>query len=152
MHHLQFKQSVRISQDECWKFFSSPSNLKLLTPPYLGFVEVNGKEKAMYAGQIILHRIRPLFNIPVDWVTEITHVDEPHYFIDEQRFGPYRFWHHEHRFIATSNGTDIIDSIYYKLPFCAIGRIINRWKVAQDINRIFEYRRHVIEERYMKGS
>lgn len=100
----------------------------------------------MYAGQIIGYTIRPIWNIPISWITEITHVQEPFYFIDEQRFGPYKFWHHEHRFHRVSNGVEMIDTVYYKMPFGFIGKALHRLKVRKELETIFTYRRKKMEE------
>ncbi len=127
--------------DEAWEFFSSPANLKILTPTHLGFEIKNDLEnKKMYAGQIIAYTIRPIMNIPIEWVTEITHVQKKEYFIDEQRFGPYSFWHHTHTFKAIENGVEMSDTIYYKLPFGILGKALNTLKVRNDIEAIFAYR------------
>lgn len=144
---LKYLQKLPLSLEESWDFFSSPANLRILTPKHLDFVIVNGYEnKKMYAGQIIAYRIRPAFNFPIEWISEITHVQEPHYFIDEQRFGPYKFWHHEHRFRPIHNGVEIIDTIHYKLPFGFLGKFLYSTKIKQDLEAIFSYRRTKLEE------
>lgn len=145
MHILEYKQSVPISLQDCWDFFSSTKNLALITPPYLGFSE-SSNGKAMYAGQIIIHEVTPIFSLPIRWVTEITHIQHLDYFIDQQRFGPYKFWHHEHRFIQAPGGVNIIDSIHYMLPFGLLGRAVNHLKVSRDLEAIFAYRRQKISE------
>ena len=94
----------------------------------------------MYAGQIISYIIRPVCRIPIEWITEITHVQEPYYFVDEQRFGPYKMWHHEHRFETIPKGVKMTDTVYYKLPFGFLGRILNSFKVKKDVEAIFAYR------------
>lgn len=147
MHTLKFKQNLPLTLEECWAFFSNPSNLGLLTPEYLSF-KMTCDECEMYAGQIITYTIRPVLNIPLKWVTEITHVDKFHYFIDEQVSGPYQFWHHEHRFIPAQNGVEMIDTVYYKLPLGPIGRGINAIFVQKDIEGIFEYRRKKLIEMF----
>ncbi len=143
MYFLCYTQKIPISLETCWDFFSCPSNLRLLTPEYLQFTCTNEPGK-MYPGQIITYTIRPFLHIPITWVTEITHMEEKLYFIDEQRFGPYAFWHHEHRFASISNGVEMTDSIHYKLPFGPIGKMLNP-KVQKDIKAIFAYRRAKIE-------
>ncbi len=106
MYQLKYSQKLPITAEDSWEFFSSPANLKILTPAHMGFEISNQHEKRnMYAGQIIAYTIRPVWNLPLEWVTEITHVQKPEYFIDEQRFGPYKFWHHEHRFFPIPNGS-----------------------------------------------
>jgi ligand-binding SRPBCC domain-containing protein len=147
MYYLNYKQKLPLSLKESWDFFSSPTNLTILTPDYLGFEIANKQETSkMYGGQIIAYTVRPLWNLPFHWVTEITHVKEPDYFIDEQRFGPYKFWHHEHRFSSIPNGIEMSDTIYYELPFSFLGRAFHSLKIKQDLENIFSYRYTKLEQ------
>jgi len=133
--------------EDSWNFFSSPENLKIITPQHLAFEMTSDYEnRKMYSGQIIAYTIRPIFNLPLEWVTEITQVQEPHYFIDEQRFGPYKFWHHEHRFKPIPNGVEAVDIIHYKMPFGVLGKALNFLMVKKDLEAIFSYRRAKLEE------
>lgn len=145
MHIIQFKQTIPTSLKRCWDFFATPNNLEILMPPYLGFSSMSDST-SMYEGQIILHRVRPFLGLSVQWVTEITHIKPLEYFVDEQRIGPYKFWHHEHRFVAISQGVEVIDTIHYLLPWGIIGRTINRLKVNKDLDAIFGYRSKRITE------
>ncbi len=147
MHSLRYSQKIPLSLEDSWNFFSSPTNLKNLTPEYLSFQITNetGKDK-MYAGQIISYIIRPLWNLPLEWITEITHVEEPLYFIDEQRFGPYKFWHHEHHFKPIPHGVEMTDIVYYQLSLGIIGRAIHFLKVKRDLEGIFAYRHAKLEK------
>jgi ligand-binding SRPBCC domain-containing protein len=147
MYYLKYVQRLPLSLENCWDFFSSPTNLKSLTPSHLGFEIKNDLENTkMYAGQIIVYTIRPLWNIPLKWVTEITHAQEPYYFIDEQRFGPYKFWHHEHRFHPIPKGIEMVDTLYYTLPFGLLGKAFHSLKIKKDIEAIFSYRRVKLEK------
>lgn len=147
MHYLTFTQRLPLTLDEAWHFFSSPANLKIITPEYLKFEMIGLEEdKETYAGQIITYRVRPLFNIPLQWITEITQIQKPYYFIDEQRFGPYSFWHHEHRFQAIQGGIEMVDIIYYKLPLGPLGSLLNHIKVKKDIEKIFSFRQKKLEQ------
>ncbi len=148
MYRLEYKQKLPISLQESWNFFSQPDNLKTITPEHLSFDITQGNKEKMYAGQIIVHVIRPIWNFPLEWITEITHVQEPHYFIDEQRLGPYKFWHHEHRFNSIPNGVEMIDLVYYKLPYGPLGKIFHYIKVQNDLETIFSYRRSKLEEKF----
>lgn len=145
MYQLKYSQKLPITLEAAWDFFSDPNNLRVITPDHLGFEMITANEK-MYAGQIIAYRVRPLLNVPIEWVTEITHVHAPHYFIDEQRIGPYRFWHHEHHFKSIPGGVEIVDIISYQMPYGLLGRALNKWKVRQDLERIFAYRRAKLVE------
>ncbi len=147
MYRLQYKQIVPTSLEECWDFFSDPANLKLLTPKRLSFVTTNANlHSKMYAGQIITYRLCPIWKFSCEWVTEITHVVPMKYFIDEQRFGPYSFWHHEHRFTSLEEGVEMTDTIYYKVPLGPFGRFLNYIKIEKDITDIFTYRQTQIEK------
>ncbi len=144
---MKYVQKLPLSLESTWNFFSSPSNLKLLTPHYLDFKITNSLENSkIYAGQIISYTIKPFWNFPIEWVTEITHVKEPYYFIDEQRFGPYEFWHHEHWFKSISEGVEMTDIIYYKMPFGLIGKGLHLFKIKRTLQEIFNYRYDQIEK------
>lgn len=149
MYCLKYVQKIPLSLEESWNFFSLPSNLKILTPEHLDFEIKNDHEnRKMYAGQIIAYTIRPLWNLPLEWVTEITQVQEPYYFIDEQRFGPYKFWHHEHWFNPIPKGIEMVDTIYYKLPFGILGKALHFFKVQRDLDAIFSYRHAKLEKMF----
>lgn len=147
MYCLKYSQKVPLSLEASWDFFSSPANLKTLTPEHLDFTITNVHDsKKMYPGQIITYTIKPLLGIKIEWVTEITHVEEFRYFIDEQRFGPYTFWHHEHRFNAIAHGVEMTDTIYYKPPFGILGKALNALKIQKDVEAIFAYRKAKMEK------
>ncbi len=146
MYNLNFSHKLPLSLEASWDFFSSPANLSTLTPEHLDFTITNSFDKKMYPGQIISYTIRPVLRIPIQWVTEITHVEDLKYFIDEQRFGPYKFWHHEHRFNKIANGVEMTDTIYYKLPFGIVGNLLNAIKIGPDIQAIFAYRKAKMEK------
>jgi ligand-binding SRPBCC domain-containing protein len=146
LHVLQTTQKLPISPAQAWDFFSNAGNLAKITPPSLGFEVTSELPERMYAGMIIAYRVRPLLGVPVRWVTEITHVDEPHRFVDEQRFGPYRFWHHQHLFRPIPGGVEMSDIVHYALP--PGGGIARGWLVAPRLKEIFDYRREVLERTY----
>ena len=95
LYKKESKQLVDASLEECWHFFSDPSNLQKITPATMGFQVTDFDQKKMYQGQIIAYKISPLLGIKMSWVTEITTVRDKEFFIGEQRFGPYSFWHHK---------------------------------------------------------
>lgn len=149
MYCLKQTQKLPLTIKECWDFFSSPANLKIITPKHLGFEMTHGLEnERMYPGQIIAYTIRPVWNIPIEWVTEITQAEEPYYFIDEQRFGPYKFWHHEHRFKEIATGVEMTDTVYYKMPFGPIGKALHILKVKKDLDKIFAYRNEQLKKMF----
>jgi len=133
-------QHINASLEECWAFFSTPGNLKKITPKTMGFEITDFDSKPMYAGQIIQYKISPFLGLKLNWVTEITQVKDKVYFIDDQRFGPYSFWHHKHFFEATANGVKMTDVVHYALPFGFLGRIVNALIVKRQLKEIFDYR------------
>lgn len=151
LYTLRASQHLPISVHEAWDFFSDPRNLPRLTPSWLDFKTTSEAAAAdapavtrMYPGMIITYRIRPALRIPVGWTTEITHVRVPFYFVDEQRFGPYRFWHHQHFFVETEGGVEVRDIVHYGLRGGALGRAVNRLMVRPRLEEIFDYRRRVL--------
>lgn len=149
MAFFQFQQSQEFPQsiDTIWEFISNPANLKIITPDYMGF-DITSKEvpTSMYAGMIISYKVSPLFNIKTTWVTEITHVKEGRYFVDEQRVGPYKIWHHQHFLEATPTGTLMKDIISYQPPFGFLGTIANSLVIRKKLQEIFTYREQKLNE------
>lgn len=132
---------IPIPINEAWEFFSSPANLKLITPQYMGFdITSENAHKKMYRGMIITYKVKPVLNIPVEWVTEITQVDEPFYFVDNQKSGPYKFWHHQHLFKETKNGTEMTDIVNYAAPFGFVGKIAENLFIKKKVEEIFNFR------------
>lgn len=138
---LKRVQQLPVPVEEAWDFFSQPHNLVELTPPSLNLKFTNELfGEAMYPGQIITYNVKPLLSIPLFWMTEITHVSKPHFFIDEQRRGPYALWHHEHHFKPVAGGVEMTDLLYYALPFGIAGRLAHALFVEKKLQQIFEYR------------
>lgn len=143
------KQTLPSTLDEVWSFISSPANLKEITPKSMGFditsASLPGK---MYRGMIISYKVKPLAGIPVTWVTEITQVEEKHYFTDEQRIGPYTFWHHQHFIEEVPDGVMMTDIISYKPPFFFLGNIANSLFIKRKLEHIFDYRKQILEKKF----
>ena len=144
LYRLETIQKLPISINDAWQFLSDPKNLKRITPDYMGFKIVKGAESSMYAGQIIEYVVTPLLGISTTWVTEITHVKEPEYFVDEQRFGPYALWHHKHFIKPIENGVEMVDIVDYKIPFGFLGQLAQPLVVSPTLKEIFEYRREAL--------
>jgi len=146
-----WEQFIPKDVEQVWNFFSRPENLDAITPEDMSFeIQSDVKNIPMYEGMIIRYTIRPILNIPMNWVTEITHIRDLEYFIDEQRFGPYALWHHQHHFKAVEGGTFMQDILHYKVPFGIIGSITDRLLVDQKIESIFSFRHREIERRFGK--
>lgn len=145
IHTLVRSCKIKATIHECWEFFSNPGNLSKITPESLDFQVLSDVPDSIYAGLMIKYRVRPLFGIPVTWLTEITHVREPHYFSDEQRVGPYAIWHHEHFFSKVDDGyTEVRDLVHYGLSYSVAGNIAHELLVRRQLRTIFDYREKVV--------
>lgn len=141
IYSLRTKQNLPISLEEAWEFLSNPKNLKVITPDYMGFKTLSGDDRSMFSGQIIQYIVTPVLGIPMKWVTEITHVKDKVYFVDEQRFGPYALWHHKHFLKEIPGGVEMEDIVDYKLPMGIVGQLIHPFLVKPKLEEIFTYRR-----------
>lgn len=146
LYQLRSTQFLPISLAEAWDFLSDPRNLKTITPDYMGFEICDGADKAMYPGQIIQYIVTPVLGIKTKWVTEITHVVDQTYFVDEQRFGPYAFWHHKHFLRAVPGGVEMEDIIDYKIPLGILGQLVHPILVKPKLHEIFNFRRQKLIE------
>ena len=139
-------QTIPTSLDTAWDFFSDPGNLARITPPEMDFRITSPPCATTYAGQIITYTLRPLLGISMTWTTEITHVSHPNFFVDEQRFGPYRFWHHQHFFREVSEGVEMRDLVHYLLSHDQMAGLVNRFLVAPRLKKIFNYRTKALHD------
>lgn len=147
VYSLKTVQQLPVTIEQAWEFFSRPQNLKEITPSNLGFTIISKHHgDRMYAGQIIEYKVSPLLGIPLYWMTEITQVVDQQYFIDEQRYGPYSLWHHQHHFKAIEGGVEMTDIVHYKVPFWFLGDIANVILVKSELRKIFDYRFKKAEE------
>jgi ligand-binding SRPBCC domain-containing protein len=147
VYSLKTIQHIPVSLEEAWDFFSSPANLKEITPSNLGFQIISQHHgDKMYAGQIIEYKVSPVMGIPLYWMTEITHVIPGKYFVDEQRFGPYSMWHHQHHFREVRGGVEMTDIVHYKLPLSFLGDIAHVLFVKRQLQQIFDFRYRKVEK------
>lgn len=141
IYQFYAEQKIPADIDSVWDFISSPDNLSRITPEYMGFdITTEHLSEKMYPGMVITYKVSPLLGIKMTWVTEITHVREKEYFVDEQRHGPYAMWHHEHKIFPIEGGTLMTDLVTYQPPFGFLGRIANAISIRKKINEIFAYR------------
>ncbi len=146
---LKANQIISIGIDEAWNFFSNPNNLPKITPPWLNLKVTSDLPDKMHEGMIITYKVYPLLGIPSNWVTEITTVKEKNFFIDEQRFGPYKFWHHQHHFKENNNVIEMTDIVSYALPFDPLSRPINSLLIEKKVKEIFEFRKNVLDKLFV---
>ncbi|MCE4565621.1 SRPBCC family protein [Maribellus sp. CM-23] len=149
-YQFRQKQLIPAGLDQVWSFISNPANLGKITPADMDFTITSESKGEMYPGQIISYKVKPLFNISTTWVTEITHVKEKHYFVDEQRIGPYQMWHHEHFLREVSEGVEMMDIISYQPPLGFLGALANRLIIKKKLAKIFAYRKAALETMFGK--
>lgn len=147
VYSIKTVQRIPVDVDTAWAFFSSPHNLKEITPPDMGFDIISKYHgDVMYAGQIIEYNLKLLGFIKLYWMTEITHVKDKVYFIDEQRFGPYSLWHHQHHFMPVEGGVEMTDIVHYKIPMGVFGSLAHALYVKKQLEHIFRYRYRRVEQ------
>lgn len=146
-YQLKRVQKFPVSANEIWNFIATPLNLKKITPPSLGFniTGISGEGK-MYEGMIISYHVSPFLGIKMNWVTEITHIVDGFYFIDEQRIGPYAMWHHEHRIETVEGGVVMTDIVTYKPPLGFLGILAHHLFIKRKLRQIFDFRQKALQE------
>ncbi len=149
VYKKEWNQFIPRPLDEVWEFFSRPENLNEVTPKEMNFEILSDiANQPMYEGMIINYKVTPLLGIKMRWTTEIQRIKQGKYFVDEQRFGPYAMWHHEHHFEEKDGGVYMKDLLHYAIPFGPIGNIANWLIVDNKIEEIFAYRFKAVEERF----
>lgn len=140
-------QRIPVSLEVIWDYFSTPDNLETITPGNMHFKTISKFHgDKLYPGQVIEYKLSPFLGIQFYWMTEITHVDDKKFFVDEQRFGPYSLWHHQHHFKEIEGGVEMTDTVHYKVPFWFIGDIANTIFIKKQLEQIFDYRFKKVEE------
>lgn len=150
LYQIKSKQKLPITIDQAWDFLSNPNNLSEITPKYMNFKILSGAERSIYPGQIIQYKVSPILGLNLKWVTEITHVLDKEYFVDEQRFGPYSLWHHKHFIKEIDGGIEMVDIVDYKLPFGILGQLAHPIFVKNKLKQIFEFRENKLNQLFGK--
>lgn len=150
MNKLKQEQFLPLTIDQAWDFFATPINLNKITPDDMVFVFTSGVPEKMYRGLIITYKIKPFLNIPMNWVTEITHIEDKVYFVDEQRKGPYNIWHHEHHFRSVDGGVIMTDILHYDIGKSIFGWLAGKLFVHKKVKQIFEFRNKMLAEMFQK--
>jgi len=145
LHRIHRRQVIPISMTEAWAFFSNPVNLSKITPPWLNLTVISNIPRSMHSGMIISYRITPMASMSTLWISEITHVEAPIYFVDEQRLGPFRFWHHQHLFKEVGRDVEIQDIVHYAMPLGPIGEMVHAISVRKKVEAIFNFRQKALE-------
>jgi ligand-binding SRPBCC domain-containing protein len=146
IYTVHTQQKLPITLDKAWDFLSDPKNLQTITPDYMGFKILSGTDRPMFEGQLIQYIVTPIAGIKMKWVTEITHVRDKEYFVDEQRFGPYALWHHKHFLKEIPGGVLMEDVVDYKVPLGILGQLVHPFMVKPKLDEIFNYREQKLTE------
>lgn len=155
MAFYQYKkvQVINATLEEVWAFISSPANLKKITPTHMGFdITSDNADQKMYEGMIISYKVSPVSGFKTNWVTEITHVRDKEYFVDEQRIGPYVMWHHQHILERLDHMVVMKDIITYQPPFGILGAIANSLFIRRKLHKIFDYRKQAVDDFFAKKN
>jgi ligand-binding SRPBCC domain-containing protein len=151
VHSIKVVQHIPVTLQQAWAFFSDPANLQQITPAYFKLRIISTHHGSrVYPGQIIEYRVRPVLNMSWYWMTEIMHVQDHVFFVDEQRYGPYSLWHHQHHFKPVPGGVEMTDIVHYKLPLGLIGDIVNTLFVKKQLDALFKYRYEQVEHLFGK--
>ena len=150
IYTLHKTQKLPISPEKAWEVLSNPKNLKIITPDYMSFNIVSPIDRPLYTGQIIQYIVTPLLGIKTKWVSEITHIEDKKYFVDEQMYGPYSLWHHKHFIKEIEGGVEMEDIIDYKVPLGILGQIMHPILVKPKLEEIFSYRQKKLIELFGK--
>ncbi len=151
IYHLYRRQHLAITLQEAWEFFSSPYNLNDITPEFFHVTITSKVPEKIYAGLMISYRIKAVSGIPMAWLSEVSHCDEPRRFVYEQRIGPFKFWSHEVCLTEQQNGIVLEDIMFYAMPLGWLGRLINSVLIAEKLERIFDIRRDYLKSKWGDG-
>jgi ligand-binding SRPBCC domain-containing protein len=138
----------RTSLDEVWEFLANPRTVAAVSPPDLGLRVTSEPPVRVYPGLIVTYDLEVLPRVRWHWVTEVTHIREGRLLVDEQRFGPFRMWHHEHHLAAHDGGVEVRDLITYALPLGPLGVLADLVLVSHRLERTFAFRRRVLAQRF----
>ncbi|MGD1978711.1 MAG: SRPBCC family protein [Akkermansiaceae bacterium] len=148
VHTLTQEQSLPITLEEAWSFFSSPRNLEEMTPPGMGFRIVSLPSETLYEGEIIQYSVKAFPGVWIPWISEIKAVREGDSFVDDQISGPFKFWHHRHSFEDVNGGTVVKDLVNYSIGFGPFGEIARALFVKKQLEEMFRFRRSRLEEKF----
>ena len=148
IYEIHTSQKLPISKQKAWDFLSDPKNLQEIMPDEMGFEIMSGADRKMFTGQLLQYKVTPLPGFKTNWVTEITHVEKPDYFVDVQLYGPYTLWHHKHFIHEIEGGVEIEDLVHYKIPFGILGRMMHPLLVKPKLNEIFKAREAKMIEKF----
>jgi ligand-binding SRPBCC domain-containing protein len=141
---------VRATPRQLYEFHALPDAFERLQPPWEQ-VQVVEPPSSLEAGTVVIARTRvgPL------WVTiEAEHVactppsseNAECGFEDVMHGGPFKRWHHRHRFLPHPEGAILRDEIEYEPPLGPLGRLADPWAIRPRLERMFAYRHRITRE------
>lgn len=152
IYQLYRRQQLNMTLEEAWDFFSSPYHLNDITPVFFQVEITSRVPQKIYAGLMISYRMKAVFGIPMAWLSEVSHCDEPKRFVYQQRIGPFKFWSHEVCLTETPSGIQLEDIMFYAMPLGWLGELLNRWLIADRLEKIFDTRRDCLDRKWKAMS
>lgn len=123
-----------------FEWHARPGALERLIPPW-SRVRVLSQTGGIEPGSTVVLRMPVLGPFGVRWVAEHTKWVPGSEFTDSQKSGPFATWVHTHRMKAGEGGGSILeDSVEYRLPAGALGRLFASRHVRAELGRTFAYR------------
>lgn len=141
IYRIYRRQHLAMSIEEAWRFFSSPYNLNDITPDFFNITVLSPVPDNIYSGLMIHYAMKAVFGVPMSWLSEISHCDEPHRFVYEQRIGPFKFWSHEVCLTERPNVIVLEDIVFYAMPFGWLGQVMHKLLIARKLEKIFDVRK-----------
>lgn len=148
IHTLYYQQTLNMSQVEAWQFFSSPQHLNSITPDFFHVVPTSNVPNEIYSGLLIHYTMKAIMGLPMSWLSEISHCQSPHYFIYQQRIGPFKFWSHEVRLTEKNSMIKVEDIVFYSMPFGIVGELMHKLLIAKKLTDIFETRQAYLKRNW----
>ncbi|MFI3189449.1 hypothetical protein BCS42_12555 [Crenothrix sp. D3] len=148
IYQLYRQQTLTMTVQDAWSFFSSPYHLNDITPDFFHVTITSKVPEKIYAGLMISYQMKAVFGIPMSWLSEVSHCDEPKRFVYEQRIGPFKFWSHEVCLTEQQNGILLEDIMFYAMPLGWLGQLINRALIADKLERIFDTRHAYLQNKF----
>jgi ligand-binding SRPBCC domain-containing protein len=148
IYQLYRQQTLNMTIQDAWSFFSSPYHLNDITPDFFHVTITSKVPEKIYAGLMISYQMKAVFGIPMNWLSEVSHCDEPKRFVYEQRIGPFKFWSHEVCLTEQKNGILLEDIMFYSMPFGWLGQLINTVLIADKLERIFDTRHAYLQSKF----
>jgi ligand-binding SRPBCC domain-containing protein len=148
IYQLYRQQTLNMTIQDAWSFFSSPYHLNDITPDFFHVTITSKVPEKIYAGLMISYQMKAVFGIPMNWLSEVSHCDEPKRFVYEQRIGPFKFWSHEVCLTQQQNGILLEDIMFYAMPVGWLGQLINTVLIADKLNRIFDTRHTYLQSKF----